>query len=140
MPAAGARSDWPWLPHLLFEMAERFGLDVALRFAELHGGTLVYLPVRAAPGHEIAREFGAEVLAWLIEHQGGGQRVLVPMGPSQSQAQREAAVRSLTAQGLTKSQIARRLGMHVRTVSAIRARIRAAEDGVQMSLFGEDGR
>jgi DNA-binding CsgD family transcriptional regulator len=132
-----APRDWPWLPHLLFDMARRFGLDTALRFAQRHGGTLIYLPVRPAAGHEIAQAFGQPLLAWLIEHQGGGQRVLVPMGPSQSQAQREAAVRSLTAQGLRKGQIARKLGIHVRTVSAIRARQRGQDGTAQMNLFGE---
>ncbi len=131
--------DWPWLPHLLFDMARAFGLDTALRFADRHGGTLIYLPVKPAPGHEIARDFSVKLLAWLIEHQGGGQRVLVPMGPKESQAQREAAVRSLTAQGMRKSQIARKLGIHVRTVSAIRARQKAQDGGAQMSLFGGEG-
>lgn len=133
---------WPFLPHLLFEMAQAHGLDTALAFAEAHGGTVLYIPVRATETHDIAREFGLPLLEWLIAFHdrsptGEQRKIVVPMGPSQNQALREAAVRDLTARGLSRNQVARKLRLHARTVSAIRARLRDANGTRQMSLFDE---
>lgn len=142
MSAPAWPANRPFLPHLLFEMAEAHGLDVALRFAAAHGGTVLYVPVRATPDHPIAREFGAALLAWLIAFHdsrptGEQRRLVVPMGPDQDRALRVAAVRDLTARGLSRNQVARALRLHARTVSAIRARLREAEGRRQMSLFEE---
>ncbi|MBX9700972.1 MAG: hypothetical protein K2X74_16160, partial [Acetobacteraceae bacterium] len=79
-PATAAR---PWLPALLSAMADRFGLDLALRFAARHGGTYLYLPARADAQHPVAQEFGLAVLQWLLGTKLGGPqtRIVVPRGP-----------------------------------------------------------
>lgn len=130
------RADWPRLPGLLFDIADRFGLDVALAFAARHGGGYLYVPARASAEHPIAREFGEELLAFLIDHCGGWQKIVVPKGPSDGAAARAAAVRELTAKGWDATRIARRLGVHVRTVHADRAAARAEAESRQGELFG----
>ena len=138
MPAApDAR---PWLPALLRAMTEEFDLDTALRFAGTFGGEYLYLPREASAEHPVAATFGLPVLRWLMASPFGGTqtRIVVPRGPDQDRAQREAAVAQLTAEGLTASQIARRLKVHVRTVHSARTRIHeAAMAGRQGRLFGE---
>jgi hypothetical protein len=139
--APADRDGWPFLPSLLFDMAVRFGLDVALRFAARHGGAYLYLPVRAEAEHALAREWGIEVLEWLLARDGHvpGSRIVVPKGPADDLEARRAAVRDLTARGLNSSEIARRLGVHVRTVHADRAAARDADDARQMRLFDLPG-
>lgn len=132
----------PWLPALLRAMADAFDLDTALRFARLYGGTYLYLPREASPDHPLAQEFGLPLLRWLLttKHGGAQTRIVVPRGPDEDRAMREAAVAQLTADGLNASQIARRLKVHVRTVHNARARIHAATMAARQGrLFGGQG-
>ena len=131
VPPSDAR---PWLPALLSAMADAFDLDT--------GGTYLYLPREASADHQVAQEFGLPVLRWLLitKHGGPQTRIVVPRGPDEDRAMREAAVAQMTATGLNASQIARQLKVHVRTVHNARARIAAAAmAGRQRSLFEEGG-
>jgi hypothetical protein len=119
--------DRPWLPNLLREMADAFGLDVALAFARRFGGRYLHLPKAARADHPVASAVGVEVLAWLIARHDQLERIVVPKGPNAVRAQRVAAVREMTAAGRSAEAIAAAVGMHVRDVHRARAKVREAE-------------
>jgi len=125
----------PWLPNLLREMSERFDLRTALRFAEQFGGRYLRLPVSAQPEHPVAEVMGVAVLAWLVDRHDRMERITVPKGPSRDRAQMAALIRGLTAEHRTADQIAAATGLHVRTVHAWKARLRAEEAARQTDLF-----
>lgn len=118
-----------WLPDLLREAAERFGADRAARLADAFGGRYIYLPSSARADHPVARAAGIEVLAWLIEREPRGARVVVPLGPRRAQ-QRAARAAQDAALHLPAPALAAAAGVHVRTVYRWRARARArSEEG-----------
>lgn len=123
----GARDARPWLPNLLREMADAFGLDVALRFAECFGGRYLWMPAESRPDHPIAQQFGEPVLAWLIAGHARLDRIIVSKGPSTGRGRRWAEFRRLVAAGMSASHIAAALGLHVRTIYAWKRRLRDAE-------------
>ena len=53
-PSRGEGERWPFLPHILFEMATAFDLETALAFARRYGGTRLHVPTRAKAGHPIS--------------------------------------------------------------------------------------
>lgn len=122
MPAAR-----PWLPHLLREMADAHGLDVALAFAARFGGMYLHLPAEARPDHAIAKHSGVAVLAWLIEQHDRHARIVVPKAAWAQRAAQLDVVRRMTAAGKSANDIAQHLALHVRQVHRMRERI-AAED------------
>lgn len=122
------REDWPFLPDLLFRVAEKCGLGAALRLGELYGGRPLGIPRKARPNDRVAQALGFEVLAALVEI-AGGTRVDVPFGPAGRQAEMARRLRELDDQGLTAPQIALMLRITDRTVRKHRARRRDAEAG-----------
>ncbi len=76
------RTPRPWLPNLLREMADAFGLDAALGFAESFGGQYLHLPAEAKPDHPVAQACGQPLLAWLMERHSRLERIVVPKGPN----------------------------------------------------------
>jgi hypothetical protein len=129
----------PWLPHLLREMSEAFDLRTALRFAEQFGGRYLRLPAAAGPEHPVAVSMGVPVLAWLVDRHYRMERITVPKGPSRDRAQMAALIRGLAAEHRTADQIAAATGLHVRTVHAWKARLRAEDEARQMDLFRRGG-
>lgn len=107
-------------------MADAFGLAMALRFAERFGGRYLSLPAEARPDHPIARQFGEPVLAWLIAGHARLERIIIPKGPHRGDRQRWAEFQMLMAAGMSASEIAGRLGLHVRTIYAWKRRLREA--------------
>lgn len=119
-------------------MADAHGLDVAMRFAVRFGGLYLHLPARADDGHPVAREFGIDLLAWLIERHDHCERIVVPKAALAQQSARRAAVRSMTANGDSSSAIAQHLALHVRQVHRMRERIAAEDQRCQPELpFGD---
>lgn len=106
----------PWLPDLLDRMADQFGVDKALAFAQAHGGRRLYLPARARADHPVARGFGLAVLRWLIEEVGAAEWVLVPKAAGASIVQQVQLCQALRDQGFSRNQIAEKTGLHFRTV------------------------
>jgi hypothetical protein len=117
-----------WLPDLLREAAERFGADRAARLAETFGGRYIYLPTSARADHPVAVAAGIDVLAWLIEREPRGARVVVPLGPRRAQQRAARAARD-AALHLPAPALAAEAGVHVRTVYRWRARARARAEG-----------
>jgi hypothetical protein len=108
-------SDRIWLPHVLFELAETFGLPVALRFAAEFGGRRLAVPEEAHGDHPVARQFGIAVLEWMID-QWGPQNLLIPLGPQSSYNRRIGEIRRLLQAGEDAATIVRAVGCHERTI------------------------
>jgi len=122
----------PWLPQVLFEVAERFDLATALKFADVYGGKRLYIPQQAGPEHPIAATFGAEILEWLVARWGGAA-LLVPLGPASSYTRRVAEIRRMLQAGEDSATIIRAVGCHERTLTRHR---KALKD----TIPGGDGR
>lgn len=103
------------LPDVLGQIADAVSIEAAMKVARAHGGTMAYVPAKVEAGHWLAELLGLEdarkVCAAL-----GPASVLVPMGPNASTARRWRTIQALIDAGVSKRQIARRMGVHIRTV------------------------
>ena len=124
---AGRSAARPWLPALLFEMAEAYGLDVALDFARAYGGQYLCLPAVVRADHPVATAFSPVLLAWLIERHARNERIVIPKGPNRDCEQFVNQLRSLLDQSKPASEIARILGRHVRTIHEWKRRLRQGD-------------
>lgn len=117
-----------FLPALLFDMKEAFGLGKALDFAREFGGQQIYLSLPAEPEHPVAVAFGLDLLVWLIGWHKGGGALVVPMGPASShgrhQARQKALIRKLLRDGASTVTIVRAAECHERTIRRHRAALR----------------
>lgn len=106
-----------FLPYLLLEMKEAFGLGLALRFASEFGGTTLSIPRKPSPGHAVTQRFGAPVLDWLIaNHPGKDGQLEVPLGPfAGSRGRSWLVLRQALAEGKSVRQAARLAGVTLRT-------------------------
>lgn len=113
----------PALPGVLAEIASCTSTGTALKIAEAHGGTRIYIPAKPDPGHWLSRLVGhadaAAIGASLVAAQGGTD-LLIPMGPDASKRRRWLRMKALIDEGLPKRQIARACRVHERTVQAHR--------------------
>lgn len=125
------------LPGLLADIADEFGVDVALRLAEALGGTYQRLHARARVDHPIAQATSIEVLEWLIARSASHERLVIPMAAAARRARRRECVARLASAGHTINEIAIALRIHVREVERIKAALLAsASTGAQGRLFG----
>ena len=107
------------LPGILQEIAEAAGLEAALEIARAKGGTIAYFPARPGPRHWLSAAVGhdkARAIGRALAPGQSGIELLVPMGPSASQAARWRRMRELIDAGGSAAQIARAVGCHSRTV------------------------
>lgn len=124
----------PWLPHMLFELYEVFGLGLALRFGAEFGGRRLSIPEAVSEDHPVAQAFGVEVLAWLIKRW-GKESPTVPLGPHSSYKRLVAETRRLVQGGEDAATIIRAVGCHERTIYRHRRAIREQQhDDPQGSL------
>lgn len=130
-----------YLPALLAEIAEAAGLPAALKIADARGGTRVHFPARAPDGHwlpELVGREAADKICRLYHTTGhGGVEQLVPLGPKGFYARARRMAEQLTRDGVSREEVARRLGVHIRSVQRYRGRLRDIEkrDPVQGRLF-----
>jgi len=129
-------NDLPWLPHLLRQMADTLPLDKVLAFARAYGGREIYVPSAARSDNAIGQRCGGDVLDWLVRY-APGQKLLVPKGAEMDQEARRAIARRALAQGCSLDEAAAQSGLHIRSISRLRARVNAALNSRQGSLFGD---
>ena len=127
------------LPALLIEIAEVAGLEAALTLADRYGGNRVYIPRHADEHHWLTLCVGRPAARAICGHFAvpSGIELELPRGPALNRGQRQARLRQLIAQGLTSSEITRRLGTTRRTVTRNRTAMIADHDGTQLDLFPE---
>lgn len=119
--------DTDFLPDLLRRIAGKFGLGVALQFADDFGGREIKLPAKASPDHAIAKAVGLPVLAWLLKHRHPGEKLVVPLGPLSTYSRRIATIRRMLREDAPTERIVREIRCHERTIRRHRAAARAAQ-------------
>jgi len=132
-------NDYHYLHGILREIADVAGLPAALAIAHEKGGTRVHFPARAGDAHWLPRLVGREAADKLCAHfrstADGGIYLLVPLGPKNFYARARRRCVELTEAGKTREEVARELGIHMRTVQRHRARMRDEGDKRQGRLF-----
>ncbi|QGM46717.1 helix-turn-helix domain-containing protein [Methylocystis heyeri] len=119
-----------FLPPTLQEIADAAGLVAALKLAEARGGTGVYFPPRARDGHWLVECVGREAADKICAHFSDdiGVRLLIPLGPHRFYQRACRTAVKLLEEGVNQVEVARRLGVHLRTVQRVAARRRDLDD------------
>lgn len=125
------------LPKLLMELRSVIGHNAMARLAIAYGGTDVYIPalLPADEDHWLIATIGSTAAQKLVEHYsisrsssvarydpryGRGCLLKIPKGP------KELRIEPLIAAGLSGPEIARKLGIHERTVRLHKQQMREA--------------
>lgn len=100
------------LPGILTEIAEAIGEDKARRLAEALGGHEIYPSRNPSPSSKLACVIGVDAVRKLADVLGVEKR-LIPMAGRR----RDVRGRELAREGLSRSEIAARVGVHERTAA-----------------------
>lgn len=101
----------------LIEVVGRLcGAEAVERLREIAGGCTISVPRDPKPHHRIVAAIGLEGARRVAAEFGHG-RVEVPLGPASAQSLRAKVIADLASKGMPVATIARRVGVHVRTVS-----------------------
>ncbi len=114
-------TEYEYLPALLTEVAEEFGLKVALELAAEMGGQLIKLPVRPEKS-VLAEKMGIDVLKFLCERY-GSVHTMIPLGPNKKEAERKLRLEEIALK-YSNNEGARIAGVHKETISRARKRAR----------------
>lgn len=118
----------------LLEHGASFGGIV--RLLRNWGGLPLSVPLRPDPQHQIAQTAGYDTMCALCQLY-PGERVVMPLGRRLVRELQRRDVEDLLRAGLPKSQIARRLGLHMRQVQRL-ANSPAAFDQTSAPAAGGD--
>jgi hypothetical protein len=108
------------VPDTFIEIEEAVGVELMLAFLQERAGWQFKIPVGDA-----ARTKHPEVIAWLQTNVGHGQ-IEIPLGPLRHETRMSWAIYLGICDGLSLSNIARKCGCTVRSVSATKARLKKA--------------
>jgi len=111
----------------------------ALRLVSAHGGRRVYVPGKLTDDHDLVKVMGYEAALALVRYfskeETGGVEIELPMGPTGVFGQYRRRLAKAVAEGGSEQDIARRVGVHGRTVRRERRRQRQEVDPNQGDLF-----
>lgn len=128
------------LPQVLEDIARIAGDEAARRVAAAVGGTRVYIPPRPGPDHWLSKLVGQEAARLIGDHFTAGilgARVDIPLGDTGFVASQRARIDAMILAGRSERDIARACGYTDRGVRKRRAKLKAARDSRQGSLFGD---
>lgn len=115
-----------YLPGVLGLISDELGKELAVDFAKAFGGREIYIPKVVKPDSVLAKKLGQENAVKIAKLFGSGD-LLVPCGDVAGTAGRKARIAELYLEGMSQSQIAAHLGVHIKTVSRATARLRDEE-------------
>jgi hypothetical protein len=128
------------LPGVLYELAQQFGLETALKFADFYGGLRITIGTRPLrQDSDLVKAMGWPVARYLQKIYGAGP-LLVPIGPASEYKKRTRLLRQMIASGESTSRIVRLCRVHTRTVEWNRQQLRMREDPRQLILFAGETR
>lgn len=116
-------------------LEELIGPEKTKHLCELFGGRNVHIPREPLDGHWLIRAVGWDEAQKLADHfsvNGGGCRLTLPRGLHHKATLHEPAIAEMSDKGMSASDIATAINVHVRTVYRLRHRInkkRAARVG-----------
>lgn len=118
------------LPGLLKEIAQATDYSTAMAIAREKGGRRASIALHPSPKGWLSRLVGIEkalAIGKALNGGLGGMDYLIPMGPGLLM-RRKSEVLRMSLEGASKSDMARELGVHVRTIQIYRMRLR--DEGV----------
>ena len=124
----------PYLPGVLAFIADEVSFELAVRLAELKGGREIYIPKNPGPETSLAKLVGLENAQRLFKLLGSG-KLLVPAGNIGGQTGRRQRVAMLLDQGISHSEIAAQVDVHLRTVKRVAASLRDPKNRNQGDFF-----
>ncbi|HEY2070693.1 MAG TPA: hypothetical protein VGG48_14140 [Rhizomicrobium sp.] len=113
------------LPDVLQIAFDAAGIDAAVRLAELLGGKSIYVPKKAGPSHALVVAGGRKA-ADAIMAAYHSTRIQFPKGGNLVRHIKAAEV--LAAEGGSLSKAVDASGLHTRSISRLRKRIKAGEE------------
>lgn len=116
------------MPSSIEEIAETIGVRLALKIVEVYGGQEVKFPRNPHDDHPVIIALGKEDGYAICEYMGGGQMSVPHCRPPKNA---RADIKRLEDEGLSRSEIARRLGITMRHVR----RYANSDDPNQPDLF-----
>ena len=128
------------LPQVLDDIARIAGDEAARQVAAAVGGTRVYIPPRPGPDHWLSKLVGQEAARKIGDHFTAGMagaRVDIPLGDTGFVSSQRAKIDAMIIAGRSERDIARACGYTDRGVRKRRAKLKAARDSRQGSLFGD---
>ncbi|MEL6784625.1 MAG: helix-turn-helix domain-containing protein [Pseudomonadota bacterium] len=132
--------DFSHLPDLLAEIAEVAGEVAAIQLARAKGGQQVYIPASLPERHWLIDAVGKDSAKAICAHfavgtdRPRGERVQIPFGPINSDAQRKRKIAEMLGSGASVNQVVNTVRVDRRTVFRHKKRGAAGDNG-QGSLF-----
>ncbi len=106
----------------LDDIAPVIGYRATRIIAVWFGGSHLWVPTKATPGHRLGVLLGMPALRALVRAF-GGKRLRVPTGSDERRYARNRQIALLIARGMPLTRIATRMGMTLRRVEQIRAEL-----------------
>lgn len=107
----------------IVRIAQEVSPEAAERLMRAFGGRAVYVPRLPGPAHAISQAIGTETAREIARILGPG-RLEVPQGARAEQAEKAARVVAMIRAHRSEAEIARAVGVSVRTVRRWRRRVR----------------
>ncbi|MCJ7996082.1 helix-turn-helix domain-containing protein [Rhizobium cremeum] len=124
-------SERPPVPAAIEEIAETIGVRLALRIVQTYGGLEIKFPKHPHDDHPVILALGKEDGYAICKYMGGSFLSVPHCRPPRNA---RAAIARLEAEGLSRGEIARRLGLTQRHVR----RMANAPPTSQLSLFPDE--
>ncbi len=119
------------LPESIELIAETIGVRLALKIVEVYGGREIKFPTRPHDNHPVIQALGKEDGYAICQYMNGNQLSVPHCRPPRNA---RAAIRQLEAEGLSRGEIARRLGITQRWVREVAN----APPSNQIDLFADN--
>ena len=123
----------PYLPGILWLIAEEVGEDVAIKLATERGGRAVHVPKNPAPDHVLTQLVGLRAAQEISDLCGAGE-FNVPCGNLRGAAGRKARAQQLLSEGTSCAAVAADIDLSIRTVQRYRKEM-TDDNQLKLPLF-----
>ena len=123
-----------YLPAILMEIKERFGMEAAHEFGKRFGGLRIYVPKVAGKRHPIAQAIGLEGMRWLADGY-GGEHLDIPPGQNSAFLRLWRTIDGMIEEGYSANYIARFVGCSRKSVIRRKARLIEKKGPLPLPLF-----
>lgn len=124
--------EYPELPISVRDIAETLGIEVVIKLVQHFGGTRFMVPKKLKPHHQI-NVLGEEKAQAFCDYL-GGEQIEIPRRLKKNPVTARQ-ITDLEKQGLTRVQIARKLGVSLRHIRRTSNAVLSAPSKEQLKLF-----